>query len=97
MTTIETKIFSFKELSPESQAKVIQDRIEDAQNDDYLLEYDSQEMLDGETVSRAFDKVAYRFGQILENQLDYLTSEEYIKELIDEDEEIYTEDGEVFN
>ena len=36
MKTITTQLYSYKELSPEAQAKVIANRIKDAENDDYL-------------------------------------------------------------
>jgi hypothetical protein len=182
-----TQLYSYKELSPEAQAKVIENKIKDAQNDDYLLQFDSdnmmtslkavceacclrlsdwsfgtycrnwkvkvsnydvedlsgpralawflrilinngyprpkrftdmeftgicgftgvcydedvvetvwKELLDGETVANAFDQVAYTFCKGLEAQYEYLTSEEYVKEYLDEDEEIYTEYGRTY-
>lgn len=184
MKTITTQLYSYKELSPEAQAKVIQKKIKDAQNDECLLQFDSddmlaslkavceacnlrlsdwsfgsycrnwkvkvsnydveylsgpralawflrilidngyprpkrfvdmeftgvcgftgvcydedvvetvwKELLDGETVSRAFDQVAYTFCKGLEAEYEYRTSEEAIMEYLDEDEEIYTKDG----
>jgi len=187
MTTIETKLYSYKELSTEAQATVIANKIKDAQNDECLLEFTSQEMLDslkavceacnlrlvdysfgsycqnwkvkvsnydvedlwgnralawflrvlidngytrpkhfkdmefnfvcgftgvcfdddivecvwkelldGEPVRKAFDRVAKMFCDTLENELTYLTSEECIKDYLDEDADIYTEEGEEF-
>ena len=187
MKTITTQLYSFKELSPEAQATVIANKIKQAENDSYLLEFTSQEMLvslkavceacnlrlvnwsfgtycrdydikvsnydvedlegnralawflrvlidngyarpkhfkdmqfpgvcgfagvcfdddivecvwkellDGEPVYKAFDQVAKMFCDTLENEYAYLTSEEAIMDYLDENEEIYTEDGEEF-
>lgn len=187
MKTITTQLYSYKELSPEAQATVIANKIKDAENDDCLLEYTSQEMLDslkavceacnlrlvnwsfgtycrnwdvkvanydvedlqgnralawflrilidngyarpkhfkdmqfpgvcgftgvcfdddivecvwkelldGESVRKAFDRVAKMFCDTLENEYAYLTSEEAILDYLNESEEIYTEEGEEF-
>lgn len=187
MTTITTQLYSYRELSPEAQAKVIQNKIKDAENDEFLLQFTSddmmeslkevckacglrlvdwsfgtycrnwkvrvsnydledlsgpralawflrilidhgysrpkhfkdmefpgvcgftgvcydddvvetvwKELLDGETVAKAFDQVAYKFCKSLEDEYAYLTSEECIMDYLDENEEIYTEDGEAF-
>lgn len=184
MQTITTQLYSYKELSPEAQAKVIANKIKDQENDECLLRFTSEEMLDslkavcvtcnlrlidysfgsydrnwkcvvrnynvddlsgpralawflrvlidngysrpkrfvdmtfpgvcgftgvcfdddvvetvwkglldGETVAKAFDGVAHRFCKILEDEYSYLTSEECVKEYLDENEEIYEADG----
>lgn len=46
MKTITTSLYSYKELSPEAQAKVIENKIKDAQNDEWLLQFDSDEMME---------------------------------------------------
>jgi hypothetical protein len=187
MTTITTQLYSYKELSPEAQARVITNKIRDAENDECLLEFTSQEMLDslkavceacnlrlvdysfgiycrnwnvsvnncmvndlegnralawflrvlidngyarpkhfrdmefpgvcgftgvcfdedivecvwkelldGRTVRKAFDQVAKMFCDTLENEYAYLTSKECIMDYLDEDADIYTEEGEEF-
>lgn len=64
--------------------------------DDDVVETVWKSLLDGNTVAKAFDQVAYRFCQILEAEYEYLTSEEAVMEYLDETVEIYTEDGEEF-
>lgn len=46
MQTIETTLYSFDELSDDAKATVIANRIKAAQEDSYLLENSSQEMVD---------------------------------------------------
>lgn len=70
MMTITTQIYSYKELSPEAQARVIDNKIKQAENDDYLLEHTSQEMLDSlKAVCEACNLrlVDYSFGSYCRN------------------------------
>ena len=51
---------------------------------------------DGDTVAEAFDAVAATFCKSAEAEAEYQTSDEYLLESMDQDEEIYTEDGNKF-
>jgi len=46
-------------------------------------------------VLEAFDSIAYRLCKLCEDELDYVQSKECILNYLDEDEEIYTEDGKI--
>jgi hypothetical protein len=61
--------------------------------DDDVVETIWKGLLGGAAVRKAFDKVGYRFCEILEDEYRYLTSEECILDYLDKDEEIYTEHG----
>lgn len=70
MTTITTQLYSYKELSPEAQATVIANKIKQAENDKYLLEHTSQEMLDSlKAILEACNLrlVDYSFGSYCQN------------------------------
>jgi hypothetical protein len=70
MTTITTQIYSYKELSPEAQARVIANKIKQAENDECLLEWTSQEMLDSlKAICEACNLrlVDYSFGTYCQN------------------------------
>ncbi len=64
--------------------------------DEDVVETVWKELLNGKTVRKAFDKVAYTFCKSLESEYEYLTSEECIMDMLDEQEEIYKEDGSEF-
>ena len=64
--------------------------------DDDIVECVWKELIGGESVRKAFDQVAKMFCDTLENEYAYLTSEECIKDYLDEDADIYTEEGEEF-
>jgi len=64
--------------------------------DDDMGEELFDNLLGGDSIAQAFDKLAYKAGQILESEQDYLTSEACFHETIDKGEEIYTENGKVY-
>jgi hypothetical protein len=53
-------------------------------------------LLDGENMSKAFDRAADKIARICEDDLEWRASEKGILEYLDQTEEIYTEDGEIF-
>jgi len=64
-------------------------------NDDFAQEiYDR--LIEGNTVRKAFDFMADRACGMCEKELEYKKSEECILDYLDQDEEIYTEDGNEF-
>lgn len=52
-----------------------------------------KELLDGSSVKKAFNAVSYEFCKTLEREYEYLTSDDGIKELLDENEEQFSIDG----
>ena len=64
--------------------------------DDDMIESVWNDLREGESLYRAFCHLADKAGDILEKENEYLTSREAIMETLDESEEIYTENGEVF-
>lgn len=63
--------------------------------DDDIAETIYKELLSGETVRAAFDAVSYRLCKIAEDELDYQTSPETIREALENNEgEFFTTDGE---
>ena len=63
--------------------------------DDNVVETVWKELLDGETVARAFDQVAKTFCDLWESEDDYAHSDECILDYLDKDEEQFTESGEL--
>ena len=63
--------------------------------DDDLAESVWKSLLSGKSVKRAFDCMAYAACKLLENALNYRQSEECILGMLDMDEEIYLENGEL--
>ena len=61
--------------------------------DEDICEAILEALLDGETMSKAFDRAADRIQDICEKDLEYRASREGILEYLDQNEEIYTEDG----
>jgi len=53
-------------------------------------------LLDGETMSKAFDRAADALMHICEKDLEYRTSKEGILEYLEQDDEIYTAEGREF-
>ena len=88
MQTIETQLYSFSELSESAQARVIRD--------DDVVETVWNCLLRGESVATAFDQVAKTFCDLWDSEDEYARSEECILQYLDQDAEIYTEDGETF-
>jgi len=64
--------------------------------DDDVAETIWKELLDGETIGRAFDAVASKIARMCEDDLEYRTSKEGILDYLDQAEEIYTEEGVIF-
>ncbi len=64
--------------------------------DEDVIESVWESLLEGETVRMAFDGVAGKACDILETELDYAQSEECILQYLDENAEIYTEEGREF-
>lgn len=64
--------------------------------DEDICEAILEALLDGETMTKAFDRAADRIARICEDDLEYRTSKKGILEYLDQDEEIYTEDGDTF-
>lgn len=64
--------------------------------DDDAVETIWENLMDGATVKSAFDQVAYKFCQNAEAEEAHMQSDEYLLESMDQDEEIYTEDGDKF-
>ena len=64
--------------------------------DDDIAEAVWKSLLGGETLGKAFDCAADKIQSICEEDLDYRTSEDGILECLDEEEEIYEEDGSQF-
>lgn len=64
--------------------------------DDLIAESVWNSLLDGCNVRDAFDGVSGTLCKYCEKELEYLQSEESILEYLDQDEEIYTEEGEEF-
>ena len=65
--------------------------------DDDIAEAVWVALLDGETLGKAFDCAADAIQNICEKEIEYRASREGILEYLDEDEEIYNEDGSIFN
>jgi hypothetical protein len=65
--------------------------------DETVAETVWKELLDGESVSAAFNTVAYKFCKLAESELEYLQSGQGILGHLDQSAEIYTEDGEELN
>ena len=63
--------------------------------DDDIVETIYRELIDGETVRRAFDAVSYRLCKIAEDEMEDQCSPENIRERLEsDDDEIFTSDGE---
>lgn len=63
--------------------------------DEDVIETIWRELLDGETVARAFDQVAKTLCELWESEDDYARSNECILDYLDKDEEQFTESGEL--
>ena len=61
--------------------------------DDDIVETVWESLMEGNTVRQAFDAVSGKLCKLAEAELDYLQSEEWILETLDQSAEIYTEDG----
>lgn len=64
--------------------------------DEDMCETILESLLDGETMSKAFDRAADEAMRICEIDLEYRQSNESILERLDQGAEIYTEDGNEF-
>ncbi len=64
--------------------------------DEDICEAILEALLDGETMTKAFDRAADRIATICEDDLEWRTSKAGIMEYLDQDEEIFTEDGDKF-
>ena len=53
-------------------------------------------IIDGNDLRTAFDQVGDLIRKILEKEIEYAQCEEYIKEELDEDEEMFLSDGEIY-
>lgn len=61
--------------------------------DDDVAETVWKALLQGDSFASAFDQAADSLSRASEDELDYLTSEESIREYLDESEEQFNEDG----
>jgi hypothetical protein len=64
--------------------------------DDTIVETVWKALLEGDNVRHAFDAVSYTLCRECEAEIDYLQSEEWIMETLDQSAEIYTEEGTEF-
>jgi len=64
--------------------------------DEDVCEAILEALLDGETMSKAFDRAADRIHDICEKDLEWRTSKEGILEYLDKKAELYTDDGTEF-
>lgn len=64
--------------------------------DDTIAKSVWKSLLEGETVRHAFDSVSGTLCESCEDELEYLQSEECILDYLDQDAEIYTENGTEF-
>lgn len=64
--------------------------------DDDLAETLRKSLLDGADVGMAFDSLSYTLNRMAESELEYLQSEEWILETLDQSAEIYTEEGDEY-
>jgi hypothetical protein len=64
--------------------------------DEDICEAILEALLDGETMTKAFDRAAGRIMEMSEKEIEYRQTKEAILETLDQDAEVYTEDGSEF-
>lgn len=64
--------------------------------DEDIAETILEALMEGESFRNAVDRAADRIREICEDDLEYRTSREGILEYLDQNEEIYTEDGQTY-